>query len=164
VIGVGNRIPPSSSPHWNPVGEESQLPRNLKQGFYTPPTAAVFSQATSASFTPWEAPPPSPSVFIDCHINLAHVTGPSGHLSCLAHVCQDTLEVEPTLVGRIFKVVLVCTNLPRALRKGLLDTRGTGAQITLLSTSTHARNQVACPFGRLVLCGRSPGYLRDDAR
>ena len=35
--------------------------------------------------------------------------------------------------------------------KGLLDDRGTGAQITLFSTSTHARNQVACLFGRLVL-------------
>jgi len=72
---------------------------------------------------------------------------PSGYLSCLAHVLCKILEVEPTLVGRILEVGLTCTNLPRDC-----------------ATSHVTKNQVACPFGRLVFTGVPWVFLRDDAR
>ena len=52
----GSNSPKSLSPLG---GSETQLPRNLKQGFYAPPTAAVFSNARFASFTPGDPRPPS---------------------------------------------------------------------------------------------------------
>ena len=50
---------------------------------------------------------------VSCVIGVGSLdTSPSGYLNCLAHMLCKILKVEPTLVGRILKVELTCTNLP----------------------------------------------------
>ena len=145
----GSNSPLSLSPLG---GSVTLLPRILKQGFHAPPTAALFSQATSTSFTPWEAPPPSPLCSHQCRIlHLVHVIGPSGHLSCLAHMLWKMLTVGPTLLGRIRKAGLPCTNLLRdrarvtvaVVRRHRFAYVSATPIRSMTTTSAHARTQIS---------------------
>jgi len=142
------------------TGSGTSFPRNLKQGFYPPPTAALFCHATSARY---ELTP-----YVGC------ATAQSSMFRTFR-----LLELSCTRVSRCLRQCplwwvgcsgseLACTNLLRHVcRDRACVPRYSFKAFYCRILCPVGKNQVACPFGRLVFSAslRSRHFLdlRDDA-
>ena len=107
-------LSPEYLTHWNPVGRSLNSRESSSRAFtpHRQPLSSVTPRPCEVS-PRGDARPPSPQCSRkEClPYSLVHVIGPSGYLSCLAHMLCKILKAEPTLVGRMLKVELTCTNL-----------------------------------------------------